>query len=233
MIQPTFSLRLAAGVPCVPGYHKDNQDPNFLFEQAQRIGFPVLIKAVHGGGGGKGMRTVTTTTAEAFHEAMTSAKRESLKSFSNDTVFADALGGVVSLWERDCSVKRRNQKIIEEVAADNPLPLEQSTVPLVGHTFETRIYSENPRNNFLPDSGPLVSLDTETYIDHPLWRHSKVEPSVRLVQGFTQGYQIGVFYDPTIAKLIVHGKDRTEALRMLRKKALDEYHVVVHTPQWR
>ncbi|KAK7464298.1 Methylcrotonoyl-CoA carboxylase subunit alpha, mitochondrial [Stygiomarasmius scandens] len=125
------NIMSAAGVPCVPGYHGDNQDPNFLFEQAQRIGFPVLIKAVHGGGG-KGMRTVTTPTAEAFHEALTSAKRESLKSFGNDTVlvekyiqhprhvevqvFADALGGVVSLWKRDCSVQRRNQKIIEEVS---------------------------------------------------------------------------------------------------------------------
>jgi len=93
-------------------------------------GFPVLVKAVHGGGG-KGMRTVTTPTYEAFLEALSSAKRESLKAFGNDTVlvekfietprhvevqvFADTQGTVVSLWERDCSVQRRNQKIIEEV----------------------------------------------------------------------------------------------------------------------
>lgn len=120
----------AAGVPCVPGYHGKNQDPEFLYEQAKHIGFPVLIKAIHGGGG-KGMRTVTTPSAEAFHEALSSAKRESLKAFGNDVVliekyierprhvevqvFADTHGGTVSLWERDCSVQRRNQKIIEEV----------------------------------------------------------------------------------------------------------------------
>ncbi|KAF9260843.1 hypothetical protein L218DRAFT_981142 [Marasmius fiardii PR-910] len=331
------NIMFAAGVPCVPGYHGEKQDPNFLFEQAKQIGFPVLIKAVHGGGG-KGMRVVTTPTEEAFQEALTSAKRESIKSFGNDIVlvekyiqrprhvevqvFADALGGVVSLWERDCSIQRRNQKIIEEapapglsaelrsdlsakavaaaravkyvgagtvefifdndtqdfyfmemntrlqvehpvtemvtgldlvewqldIAAGNPLPLKQSSIPLVGHAFEARIYAEKPRNNFLPDSGSLVYLSTPTptltfapsYVNSnspptaassaifsPSVTSKDVEitPSVRLEQGFDQGSQIGVFYDPMIAKLIVHGKDRTEALRMLRK-ALDEYHVV-------
>lgn len=101
---------------------------NILIEYAK--GFPVLIKAIHGGGG-KGMRAATTPSAAAFHEALSSAKRESLKAFGNDIVliekyietprhvevqvFADTLGNVVSLWERDCSVQRRNQKIIEEV----------------------------------------------------------------------------------------------------------------------
>ncbi|KAJ7361017.1 3-methylcrotonyl-CoA carboxylase [Mycena albidolilacea] len=332
------NIMSAAGVPCVPGYHGDNQAPEFLFEEASRIGFPVLIKAIHGGGG-KGMRTVSTPTFEAFQEALSSAQRESLKAFGNDTVlvekyierprhvevqvFADTLGGVVSLWERDCSVQRRNQKIIEEapapglspelradlsskaiaaakavnyvgagtvefifdndtekfyfmemntrlqvehpvtemvtgldlvewqleVAAGNPLPLAQSSIPLVGHAFEARIYAENPRNNFLPDSGPLLHLSTPTPTHvfaspfPPIPPSSgasllsdltpsissldaaAVLPSVRLEQGFGQGSQIGVFYDPMIAKLVVHGKDRTEALRLLRK-ALDEYHVV-------
>ncbi|KAF7347271.1 hypothetical protein MVEN_01482200 [Mycena venus] len=329
------NIMSAASVPCVPGYHGDNQNPEFLFEEASRIGFPVLIKAIHGGGG-KGMRTVTTPTFAAFQEALSSAQRESLKAFGNDTVlvekyierprhvevqvFADTLGGVVSLWERDCSVQRRNQKIIEEapapglspelradlsakaiaaakavnyvgagtvefifdndtekfyfmemnviehpvtemvtgldlvewqleVAAGNPLPLAQSSIPLVGHAFEARIYAENPRNNFLPDSGPLLHLSTPTPthifaspfpsippssgasslsdLTPSLSSHdaAAVLPSVRLEQGFGQGSQIGVFYDPMIAKLVVHGKDRTEALRVLRK-ALDEYHVV-------
>ncbi|KAJ6604960.1 carbamoyl-phosphate synthase L chain, ATP binding domain-containing protein [Mycena sp. CBHHK59/15] len=331
------NIMSAAGVPCVPGYHGEDQNPRFLFEEATRIGFPVLIKAIHGGGG-KGMRTVSTPTFEAFQDALSSAQRESLKAFGNDTVlvekyierprhvevqvFADTLGGVVSLWERDCSVQRRNQKIIEEapapglsaelradlsskaiaaakavnyvgagtvefifdkdtekfyfmemntrlqvehpvtemvtgldlvewqleVAAGNPLPLVQSSIPLVGHAFEARIYAENPRNNFLPDSGPLFYLatPTPTHIFAPTFPpvlpagspaqsdlipslsshdYMAVLPSVRLEEGFGQGSQIGVFYDPMIAKLVVHGRDRTEALRMLRK-ALDEYHVV-------
>ncbi|KAJ7053983.1 carbamoyl-phosphate synthase L chain, ATP binding domain-containing protein [Mycena amicta] len=328
------NIMSAAGVPCVPGYHGENQSPEFLFEQAQRIGFPVLIKAIHGGGG-KGMRTVTTSTFAAFQEALSSAQRESLKAFGNDTVlvekyiehprhvevqvFADTLGNAVSLWERDCSVQRRNQKIIEEapapgltpelradlsakaiaaakavnyvgagtvefifdndtrkfyfmemntrlqvehpvtemvtgldlvewqleVAAGNPLPLAQSSIPLVGHAFEARIYAENPRNNFLPDSGLLLHLSTPTPTHifaapfaaippsaagsgtelMPSLSSHDISPSVRLEQGFGQGAQIGVFYDPMIAKLVVHGRDRTEALRMLRK-ALDEYLVV-------
>ncbi|KAK2464735.1 hypothetical protein APHAL10511_003153 [Amanita phalloides] len=318
------NIMSAAGVPCVPGYHGENQDPTLLYEEAKKIGFPVLIKAIHGGGG-KGMRIVSESTHEAFLEALSSAQRESLKAFGNDTVlvekyiqhprhvevqvFADTLGHVVSLWERDCSVQRRNQKIIEEapapgltpelradlsdkavaaaravnyvgagtvefifdndaqkfyfmemntrlqvehpvtemvtgldlvewqleVAAGNSLPLSQSSIPLVGHAFEARIYAENPRNNFLPDSGQLLYLSTPaptTFFATPYATDQldggtplSIAPSLRIEQGFTQGAQIGVFYDPMIAKVVVHGRDRTEALRMLRK-ALDEYHVV-------
>ncbi|KAG6911274.1 hypothetical protein DXG01_002113 [Tephrocybe rancida] len=332
------NIMSAAGVPCVPGYHGEKQDPAFLYRESQSIGFPVLIKAIHGGGG-KGMRIVTDPSEAAFQEALSSAQRESLKAFGNDIVliekyierprhvevqvFADTLGNVVSLWERDCSVQRRNQKIIEEapapglsdelradlsskavaaakavnyvgagtvefifdndtekfyfmemntrlqvehpvtemvtgldlvdwqlqVAAGNPLPLAQASIPLVGHAFEARIYAENPRNNFLPDSGPLLYLSTPppTHVFAPefspitdkpttstlsdlqpsLTSHDSttIMPSLRIEQGFTQGSQIGVFYDPMIAKVVVHGKDRTEALRMLRK-ALSEYHVV-------
>lgn len=332
------NIMIAAGVPCVPGYHGNNQDPDFLLEEAKRIGFPVLIKATHGGGG-KGMRAVDSPSA--FSDALASAKRESAKSFGDDTVlieryitrprhvevqvFADTQGGVVSLWERDCSVQRRNQKIIEEapapglspelradlsakavaaaravnyvgagtvefifdndtqefyfmemntrlqvehpvtemitgldlvewqleVAAGNPLPLSQSAIPLHGHAFEARIYAENPRNNFLPDSGRLLYLSTpqptcafapavvpalreeeaalyptlSTFTSTSTSLTGEGAPAVRIEQGFGSGAQIGVFYDPMIAKLVVHGRDRTEALRVLRK-ALEEYKVV-------
>ena len=136
-----------------------------------------------------------------------------------------------------------------QVAAGNPLPMSQASIPLVGHAFEARIYAEKPRSNFLPDSGHLFHLSTPTpthvfaseyppaKTSSPSSSSSDLEPSlssydylhilpsIRIEQGFTQGAQIGVFYDPMIAKVVVHGKDRTEALRMLRK-ALDEYHVV-------
>ena len=129
------------------------------------------------------------------------------------------------------------------------MPLSQETIPMVGHAFEARIYAENPRNNFLPDSGTLLYLSTPepTHIFAPTYPSQtrtatssdytalgasessdpslQLTPSLRVEQGFTQGALIGVFYDPMIAKVVVHGRDRTEALRILRK-ALDEYHVV-------
>lgn len=119
-----------AGVPVVPGYHGSNQDPQFLAEQAQQIGYPVLIKAVLGGGG-KGMRIVNS--AEEFASQLESAKSEAKASFGDENVivekyittprhievqvFADAHGNVVALGERDCSVQRRHQKVLEESPA--------------------------------------------------------------------------------------------------------------------
>ncbi|CAE6531053.1 unnamed protein product [Rhizoctonia solani] len=290
-----------AGVPCVPGYHGSDQSPSKLLSEAKSIGFPVLIKAVLGGGG-KGMKIAYS--ASEFEEALASAQREAAKSFGDSRVlvekyierprhvevqvFGDTRGDVVSLWERDCSVQRRHQKIIEEapapglsedvrrdlgekavaaakavgyvgagtvefifdndtqqfyfmemntrlqvehpitemitqqdlvqwqleVASGNPLPLKQHEIPQIGHAFEARIYAENPRNNFMPDVGPLLHLTTPAPSE-----------SVRLEDGFEAGSHIEVFYDPLIAKLVVHGRDRTEALRILRK-ALEEYHVV-------
>ena len=119
-----------AGVPCVPGYHGDEQDDKFLFEKAKDMGFPVMIKAVLGGGG-KGMRIVNTP--DEFQAQLESARRESLASFSDDRVlleryvtnprhvefqvFADTHGNAVHLFERDCSVQRRHQKVLEEAPA--------------------------------------------------------------------------------------------------------------------
>lgn len=123
-------IMLAAGVPCIPGYHGPNQDAAFLLSEAEKMGFPVLIKAVKGGGG-KGMR-IAHTPAD-FPSALVSAKSEARSSFSDDVVlieryittprhievqvFADAHGNCVALGERDCSVQRRHQKILEESPA--------------------------------------------------------------------------------------------------------------------
>lgn len=293
-----------AKVPTVPGYHGDNQQVSFLREQAKLIGYPVLIKAIKGGGG-KGMRIVRSP--DQFDEMLEASKRESLKSFSDDKVliekyllrprhievqvFADNFGNAVYLFERDCSVQRRHQKILEEapaphlswelrrelgekavaaakavnyrgagtvefimdtednrfyfmemntrlqvehpvtelvtgtdlvhwqllVASGNPLPvINQSELELKGHAFEARIYAENPSNNFMPDIGPLLRLKApETRTQHPI---------IRYETGIRQGDEVSVYYDPMIAKLVVHGNDREEALRVLRK-ALDQYEV--------
>ncbi|KZO96400.1 hypothetical protein CALVIDRAFT_498723 [Calocera viscosa TUFC12733] len=294
-------IMLAAGVPCVPGYHTSEPVPvSELEAQATKLGYPLLIKAVLGGGG-KGMRIVRS--ADEFLPALESAQREALKAFSDERVlierwierprhvevqvFGDSMGNVVSLWERDCSVQRRHQKIIEEapapglsdevrkdlsdkavaaakavnylgagtvefildcdtdefyfmemntrlqvehpvtemitgqdlvqwqleVASGNPLPLRQEEIPRIGHAFEARIYAENPRNDFLPDVGPLLYKSTP-----------QPSESLRLEEGFPQGSNIEVYYDPLISKVVAHGRDRTEALRIL-KKALEEYHV--------
>lgn len=299
-------IMLAANVPCVPGYHGSNQDPAFLKEKSAEIGYPVLIKAVKGGGG-KGMR-IADTEAD-FDQSLESAKREARNSFGDDQVlvekylveprhvevqvFADTLGNAVHLFERDCSVQRRHQKVLEEapapglseelraelgakavaaakavnyvgagtvefimdnrdqkfyfmemntrlqvehpvtemvtgtdlvqwqleVAAGNELPVKgQSDLSLDGHAFEARIYAENPRGGFLPDTGPLLHVRTP-----------EISDSVRVETGFGQGDAISVHYDPMISKLVVKGSDRTAALRVLRR-ALDQYQVVgLHT----
>ncbi|KAJ1962337.1 hypothetical protein H4R35_007365, partial [Dimargaris xerosporica] len=298
-----------AKVPVVPGYHGDNQDPAYLKAQAATIGYPVLIKAVKGGGG-KGMRIVRQP--QDFDMMLESSRRESIKSFGDDKVlvekylerprhvevqvFADQYGNAVYLYERDCSVQRRHQKILEEapaphlspevraqlgqkavaaalavnyegagtvefimdydtqqfyfmemntrlqvehpvtelvtktdlvqwqleVAAGNPLPLTQAQIPLVGHAFEARIYAENPANGFLPDTGPLVHVAMPP-------TGEVTSGTVRIDTGVVQGDQVSVHYDPMIAKLIVQGRDRAEALRFLCK-ALQEYQVVgLHT----
>ncbi|KAH9810266.1 carbamoyl-phosphate synthase L chain, ATP binding domain-containing protein [Melampsora americana] len=290
-----------ANVPCVPGYHGQNQDPSFLKEEARKIGYPVLIKAIKGGGG-KGMKIVFQESE--FETQLESAQREGQQSFGDGTVllekyllnprhvevqvFGDHLGNYVHLYERDCSVQRRHQKIIEEapapglsselraelgakavaaakavgyvgagtvefildsdgkfyymemntrlqvehpitemitrqdlvqwqleIASGNQIPLKQNEIPCDGHAFEARIYAENPRRNFLPDVGKLLHLSTP-----------KENESVRVETGVDVGDEISVYYDPMIAKLVVHSpKDRTTALRLLNEK-LHEYEIV-------
>ncbi|KAA1115771.1 hypothetical protein PGTUg99_031310 [Puccinia graminis f. sp. tritici] len=294
-------IMISAGVPCVPGYHGKNQDPGFLKSEADKMGYPVLIKAIKGGGG-KGMKIVFEPSE--FQSQLESAQREGEQSFGDGTVllekyllnprhvevqiFGDLHGNYVYLYERDCSVQRRHQKIIEEapapglsleqrtklgekavaaakavqyvgagtvefildstgdfyymemntrlqvehpitemitgqdlvqwqleIASGNPIPLPQSQIPCIGHAFEARIYAENPRRNFLPDVGPLIHVKTP-----------KESKSVRVETGAESGDEISVYYDPMIAKLVVHSpKDRTSALTLLHKK-LEEYQVV-------
>ena len=300
-----------AGVPLVPGYHGANQDAALLQAEADRIGYPVLIKA-SAGGGGKGMRAVEQSAD--FAEALASCKREAINSFGDDAVliekyvqrprhieiqvFADSHGHCVYLHERDCSVQRRHQKVLEEapapgmsellrkrmgeaavaaaqavgyvgagtvefiveqtgydqpdsmrfffmemntrlqvehpvteaitgldlvewqlrVASGEPLPLSQEDIPLRGHAIEARICAENPDKQFLPATGTL-----QVYAKPP--STSFAVGAVRIDDGVRQGDAISPFYDSMVAKLIVHGDTREQALARL-DTALAELHIV-------
>jgi 3-methylcrotonyl-CoA carboxylase alpha subunit len=289
-----------AGVPLTPGYHGDRQEEDYLLAEARRIGFPVLIKAV-AGGGGKGMRRVDR--AEDFGPALASCQRESAASFKDARVlvekyvtparhievqvFGDGRGKAVHLFERDCSVQRRHQKVIEEapapgmtperrramgeaavaaacavsyagagtvefiaapdgafyfmemntrlqvehpvtemitgldlvewqlrIAAGEPLPLEQAQLALRGHAIEARIYAEDPAHDFLPSIGTLEHLSTPP-----------ATAGVRIDTGVRPGDEITPYYDPLIAKLIVHADTRAAALARMRA-ALARFQVV-------
>ncbi|WP_108659751.1 acetyl/propionyl/methylcrotonyl-CoA carboxylase subunit alpha [Acuticoccus kandeliae] len=292
-----------AGVPVVPGYHGDLQDPAFLKRKAYETGYPVLIKAVSGGGG-KGMRRVDK--AIDFEEALEAAKREAGASFGDERVlveryiarprhveiqvFADRHGNAVSLHERDCSVQRRHQKVVEEapapgmsavlrakmgaaavraanavgyvgagtvefiveggealsedryyfmemntrlqvehpvtemvmgydlvewqfrVAAGELLPLEEEIAPPPsGHAIEVRLYAEDPDQGFLPSAGRIAAL--------------RVPDGVRLDSGVETGDTVSPFYDPMMAKLIVHAADREGAIAAMAD-ALDRSVVI-------
>ncbi|XP_061739845.1 methylcrotonoyl-CoA carboxylase subunit alpha, mitochondrial isoform X2 [Nerophis ophidion] len=290
----------AAGVPIIGGYHGDDQSNERLQAEAVKIGYPVMIKAVRGGGG-KGMRIARSDSD--FLEQLESARREARKSFNDDVmliekfvedprhvevqVFGDTHGNAVYLFERDCSVQRRHQKIIEEapgpgistevrkklgeaavkaakavnyvgagtvefimdaqhnfyfmemntrlqvehpvsemitgtdlvewqlrVAAGERLPLLQNDIILGGHSFEARIYAEDPNNDFLPGAGPLLHLSTPAPD-----QHTRIETGVR------QGDEVSAHYDPMIAKLVVWGEDRAAALKKLRY-CLRQYNIV-------
>ncbi|MGI4779234.1 MAG: acetyl/propionyl/methylcrotonyl-CoA carboxylase subunit alpha [Janthinobacterium lividum] len=297
-----------AGVPLVPGYHGHDQDPALLQREADRIGYPVLIKA-SAGGGGKGMRAVDRS--EDFAAALASCRREAIGSFGDDAVliekyvqrprhieiqvFGDTQGDCVYLFERDCSVQRRHQKVLEEapapgmteamrqqmgaaavaaakavnyvgagtvefiveqrgggamrfffmemntrlqvehpvteaitgldlvewqlrVASGEPLPLKQHELKIHGHAIEARICAENPDNDFLPATGTLQVYRKP--------RATAFERGpVRIDDGVREGGEISPFYDSMIAKLIVHGATREEALARL-DTVLAQVHIV-------
>jgi len=300
-----------ANVPLVPGYHGDNQDAAFLQGEADRIGYPVLLKA-SAGGGGKGMRVVESSAA--FADALASCKREAISSFGDDKVlaekyllrprhieiqvFADTHGNCIYLFERDCSVQRRHQKVLEEapapgmsaerraamgeaavaaakavgyvgagtvefianqdgsfyfmemntrlqvehpvtemitgtdlvewqlrVAAGEMLPKKQDELTINGHSIEARIYAENPEKGFLPSIGTLRHLETPDSVNFELGGVPGHPAAVRVDSGVREGDAISPFYDPMIAKLIVWGADRKQALARMAQ-ALAQYQIV-------
>jgi 3-methylcrotonyl-CoA carboxylase alpha subunit len=288
------TLMAAAGVPVTPGYMGADQSPDLLAREAEKIGYPVLIKAV-AGGGGKGMRKVEA--AADFADALTSCQREATSSFGNAhvliekyiqrprhievQVFGDTHGNIVHLFERDCSLQRRHQKVIEEapapgmdeatreilcavavkaakavdyvgagtiefiadaseglradriwfmemntrlqvehpvteeitgvdlvewqlrVASGEPLPKRQDELSINGWAMEARLYAEDPAKGFLPSVG---------YIDYLVFPEG-----VRVETGVSERDTISPFYDPMIAKLVVHESDREEARNSLWK----------------
>jgi 3-methylcrotonyl-CoA carboxylase alpha subunit len=304
------SLMEKAHVPLVPGYHGEQQDADFLHAQADKIGYPVLLKA-SAGGGGKGMRVIENSAQ--FKDALASCKREAISSFGDDKVlaekylqrprhieiqvFADTLGDCIYLFERDCSVQRRHQKVLEEapapnmtaerraamgeaavaaakavgyvgagtvefianqdgsfyfmemntrlqvehpvtemitgtdlvewqlrVAAGEPLPKQQHELAINGHAIEARIYAENPEKGFLPSIGTLRHLATPDAVSFELGGAAGTPAGVRIDSGVRAGDAISPFYDPMIAKLIVWGADRKQALARMAQ-ALSEYQV--------
>jgi 3-methylcrotonyl-CoA carboxylase alpha subunit len=308
-------LMQQAGVPLVPGYHAANQDAALLKREAARIGYPVLIKA-SAGGGGKGMRAVDGP--EAFDAALASCKREAANSFGDDAVliekyvqrprhieiqvFGDQHGNYVYLFERDCSVQRRHQKVLEEapapgmseamrkqmgeaavaaaravkyvgagtvefiveqraggamdfffmemntrlqvehpvteaitgldlvewqlrVACGEPLPLQQEQLRIQGHAIEARICAENPDNDFLPATGRLRVYRKPACTSFERSDDGRDGAMPRIDDGVREGDVISPFYDSMIAKLIVHGSTREQALARL-DQALAQIHIV-------
>ncbi len=285
-------------VPLVPGMDEPISDVEKAKKVANDIGYPVMIKA-SAGGGGKGMRIVNNP--KDFEEQMDRAMSEARNSFGNDEVFiekfisspkhievqvlGDQHGNIIHLFERECSIQRRHQKVVEEapsalltpdrrkeigeaavnvakscnyygagtvefiadenmdfyflemntrlqvehpvtelitgidlvkeqinIANGKKLSFNQDDLTINGHSLEVRVYAEDPENNFLPDTGTL-----KTYI-------RPQGAGVRVDDGYEQGQEVSIYYDPMIAKLITYGKDRTEAIQRMRR-AIDEYQI--------
>lgn len=283
---------LDAGVPCAPGYLGADQSDAALIAEAEKLGFPLLVKAV-AGGGGRGMRLVRHFSE--LQQGIDGARREATSAFGDGTlmlerlidngrhieiqVFADAHGNAVYLGERDCTAQRRRQKVIEEapspvvtpamreamgkdavaaalavgyrgagtvefivddqlkhyflemntrlqvehpvtecitgydlvewqlqVAAGEPLPARQEDITLTGHAIEARLYVEDPYTGFAPQTGQVV-----------WWQPARaLHAGVRIDDGIRCGSVVSPFYDPMVAKVIVHGRDRDDAIRRLR-----------------
>ena len=292
-------LMQSLGVPVVPGYDGEDQSDDTLASEAKRIGFPVLVKA-SAGGGGKGMKIVRV--AGELQAQVESARREAQKAFGDDRllleryieeprhvevqVFGDGRGEIVHLFERDCSIQRRHQKVVEEspapnysdelrkkmtsaaiaaargvsyqnagtvefiltpqnefyflemntrlqvehpvtelvtdtdlvraqllVASDQPLPWKQSDLVQRGHAIEVRIYAEDPGDRFLPQSGRIALLREPS------------GPGVRVDSGVMEGTEIGVSFDPMLAKLICYATGRDAAIDRL-DRALRDYAIL-------
>jgi len=285
-------------IPMVPGTDQAIDDIEAAKELAVEIGFPILIKA-SAGGGGKGMRIVDKL--EEFEVQMKLAVSEAVSAFGNGAVFiekyvasprhieiqilADSHGNVLHLFERECSIQRRHQKVIEEapsavltedlraemgacavrvaqscdyvgagtveflldenknfyflemntrlqvehpvtemitgidlvkeqikIARGEVLSFKQEDLSIQGHSIEVRVYAEDARNNFLPDIGTLITYRRPEGI------------GVRVDDGFEEGMEIPIYYDPMISKLICHGANREEAIeRMVR--AIADYDI--------
>jgi geranyl-CoA carboxylase alpha subunit len=282
---------IKAGVPTAPGYLGADQNDETLIAEAKRLGYPLLVKAVSGGGG-RGMRLVHQDGELA--QAITSARREAQSAFGDGTlmlerlvengrhieiqVFADGHGNAVYIGERDCTAQRRRQKVIEEspspvvspalrkamgesavlaakairyqgagtieyivdqdlnyyflemntrlqvehpvtelvsgfdlvewqlrVADGQPLPVTQDQITYTGHAIEARLYAEDPYSGFAPQTGPIA-----------WWRPAAaLYEGVRIDDGIREGGEVSPHYDPMVAKLIVHGRDRADAIRRL------------------
>ena len=283
---------LDAGVPCAPGYLGADQSDAGLMAEAEKLGYPLLVKAV-AGGGGRGMRLVRSLGE--LQQGIEGARREATSAFGDGTlmlerlidngrhieiqVFADAHGNAVYLGERDCTAQRRRQKVIEEapspvvtpamraamgedavaaalavgyrgagtvefivddklnhyflemntrlqvehpvtemvtgydlvewqlrVAAGEPLPAAQQDITLTGHAIEARLYVEDPYTGFTPQTGTVL-----------WWQPADaLHAGVRVDDGIAQGSVVSPYYDPMVAKIIVHGRDRDDAIRRLR-----------------
>ncbi|MCU4504878.1 acetyl/propionyl/methylcrotonyl-CoA carboxylase subunit alpha [Acinetobacter sp. WU_MDCI_Abxe161] len=286
---------IEAGVPCVPGYEGDRQDLEYLAAQAEQIGLPIMVKA-SAGGGGRGMRLVQHSSE--LIEALQTARSEAENAFGSGElilekaviaprhveiqVLGDTHGNYVYLFERDCSIQRRHQKVVEEapcpvmtselrqqmgeaavaaakacayvgagtveflldasgtfyflemntrlqvehpvtelitgldlvewqlrVANGEPLPLQQHELTLTGHAIEVRLYAEDPRQDFLPQTGQVLRWQPATL------------PNVRIDHGMLVTDEVSPFYDPMVAKVVAYGKTREDAIRLLAR-AVDD-----------